>query len=62
MTRSKNRMALLVAGGVMLAFAGCHTTVVQPVERPDHQQDQHDDHHDDRNQPPPPPDHRNDQR
>ena len=60
MTRSKHLKAILLAGVAMLAFIGCHTTVVQPVERVDPQH--HDDHHDDRDQPPPPPDHHDDRR
>jgi hypothetical protein len=58
MIRSKPLTAILLAA--MLVFTGCRTTVVQPVERPDAQQDHRDDHHDDHNQPPPPPDHQDD--
>jgi len=53
---------VFLTGAVMLAISGCHTTVVQPVERPAAQPDHRDDHHDDRYQPPPPPPDRRDDR
>jgi len=58
MTGPKLLAAILLTGAAMLAASGCHTTVIQPVERP--VPDHPDDHHDDRNQPPPQPDHRDD--
>jgi hypothetical protein len=60
MTRSKPLTAILLTSAAMLVFTGCHTTVIQPVEHPDAQQDHRDDHHDDHNQPPPPPDRQDD--
>jgi hypothetical protein len=63
MTRSKVVLSL-ISSAALLAFAGCHTTVVQPAQpaaaqpAPQHYDDHHDDHH----PPPPPPDHRDDHR
>jgi len=68
MTRPKPLAALLLASATLLAFTGCRTTVVQPVQPaaaqpapqpPPRYDDHHDDHHP---PPPPPPDHRDDHR
>ena len=68
MTRSKP-LVMLIASVAMLAFTGCHTTVVQPAQpvaaqpAPQPPPQHYDDHHDDRHPPPPPPpDHRDDHR
>ncbi len=55
MTRQRPITAFLLSAVCALAFNGCRTTVVQPVEQPTRHDDHPDDHH-----PPPPPDHRDD--
>jgi len=63
MTRTKQLPAILLTSAALLAFSGCHTTVVQPAQPAAQPAPQHyDDHHDDHHPPPPPPDHRDDHR
>jgi len=66
MTRPKPFTTLLLSSITLLAFIGCHTTVVQPVQQepvaqpqPDHSHD-HDHDRDHQPPPPPPPDHHDD--
>jgi len=69
MKRTTPFAVFLLSAAASLALAGCHTTVVQPVEQPAAVQQpaqppppRYDDHHDDHHPPPPPrpEDHRND--
>ena len=68
MTRTPPLTALLLSTVALLAFSGCHTTVVepapqqpvaQPAPQPDHDHDRDHDR-DQRQPPPPPPDHHDD--
>jgi len=56
MTRFKRLLAILLAAAATLAIGGCHTTVVEHVDK----HEPHPDHPDDHRPPPPPPDHRDD--
>ena len=61
MTRS-NQAAAFALTAALLAFTGCHTTVVQPAQPTQTVAVPVPDHHDDHHPPPPPPDHRDDHR
>jgi hypothetical protein len=56
MTRFKRLLAIIVTAAATLAIGGCHTTVVEHVDKHEPHPD-HPDHPDDHRPPPPPPDH-----
>jgi hypothetical protein len=57
MIRSKRHLAIFLAASVTLAIGGCHTTVVEHVDKHEPHPDRPDDH-----RPPPPPDNHDDHR